>query len=119
MASSTGHIALFDLSAKLRLLHLVRAAHEGPVGGMEWAPGQPLLITSGGDNSIKVRSRRLYRALNSRANELVSITAFVPSSHSNGSSIPPKLRLDFSNNGRVTMRLLTLYATTETTGRLF
>ncbi|KAK4047049.1 rRNA-processing protein utp21 [Microbotryomycetes sp. JL221] len=53
VTSTTGHIALFDLSNKLRLLHLVRAAHEGPVGGLEWVPGQPLMMTSGGDNSLK------------------------------------------------------------------
>ncbi|GAA5999690.1 hypothetical protein JCM10207_005870 [Rhodosporidiobolus poonsookiae] len=53
VASTSGHVALFDLAAKMRLLHLVRNAHEGPVGGLEWVPGQPLMMTSGGDNSIK------------------------------------------------------------------
>ncbi|GAA5908186.1 hypothetical protein JCM6882_005967 [Rhodosporidiobolus microsporus] len=53
VASTSGHIALFDLSSEMRLLHLVRNAHEGPVGGMEWVPGQPLFMTSGGDNSVK------------------------------------------------------------------
>ncbi|SCZ96552.1 BZ3500_MvSof-1268-A1-R1_Chr8-2g10291 [Microbotryum saponariae] len=53
VSSSTGHIALFDLAAKMRLLHLVRAAHEGAVGGLVWVTGQPLMMTSGGDNSIK------------------------------------------------------------------
>lgn len=56
VSSSTGHIALFDLSNKMRLLHLVRAAHEGPVGGLEWLAGQPLMMTSGADNSLKVRN---------------------------------------------------------------
>jgi U3 small nucleolar RNA-associated protein 21 len=40
----------------MKLLHLVRNAHEGAVGGIEWVPGQPLMMTSGGDNSMKVRS---------------------------------------------------------------
>ncbi|GAA5820800.1 hypothetical protein JCM11251_003166 [Rhodosporidiobolus azoricus] len=53
VASTSGHIALFDLSNEMRLLHLVRNAHEGPVGGMEWVPGQPLFMTSGEDNSVK------------------------------------------------------------------
>ncbi|KAL8279548.1 hypothetical protein RQP46_008110 [Phenoliferia psychrophenolica] len=53
VSSTTGHIALFDLSAKLRLLHLVRAAHDGAVAGLEWIQGQPLMMTSGGDNSLK------------------------------------------------------------------
>ncbi|GAA5961254.1 hypothetical protein JCM21900_005583 [Sporobolomyces salmonicolor] len=53
VASTSGHIALFDLAAEMRLLHLVRNAHEGSVGGLEWVPGQPLMMTSGGDNSMK------------------------------------------------------------------
>ncbi|OCH93410.1 Utp21-domain-containing protein [Obba rivulosa] len=52
-ASSTGHIALWDLNAGGRLLHLVRGAHEGAVTAVEWVPGQPLLISSGEDNSVK------------------------------------------------------------------
>lgn len=38
-----------------RLLHLVRGAHEGRIGGLQWLPGQALLISSAADNSIKVR----------------------------------------------------------------
>ncbi|KAM0791653.1 hypothetical protein ACM66B_006089 [Microbotryomycetes sp. NB124-2] len=53
ITSTTGHIALFDLANKLRLLHFVRAAHEGPVGGLVWVPGQPLMMTNGSDNSLK------------------------------------------------------------------
>ncbi|GAA5939662.1 hypothetical protein JCM10213_009155 [Rhodosporidiobolus nylandii] len=53
VSSTSGHIALFDLSNQMRLLHLVRNAHEGPVGGILWVPGQPLMMTSGGDNSVK------------------------------------------------------------------
>lgn len=60
VSSSTGHVALFDLAAKCKLLHLVRAAHEGAVGGLQWLPGQPLMMTSGGDNSIKVRLDLIY-----------------------------------------------------------
>lgn len=55
-ASSTGHIALWDLNAGGRLLHLVRGAHEGAITSIEWIPGQPLLISSGEDNSVKVCS---------------------------------------------------------------
>ncbi|GAA5862908.1 hypothetical protein JCM8547_003617 [Rhodosporidiobolus lusitaniae] len=53
VASTSGHIALFDLAAEMKLLHLVRNAHEGSVGGLEWVPGQPMMMTSGGDNSVK------------------------------------------------------------------
>lgn len=54
-ASSNGHIALWDLNAGGRLLHLVRGAHDGAVSSIEWVPGQPLLVSSGADNSVKVR----------------------------------------------------------------
>jgi U3 small nucleolar RNA-associated protein 21 len=64
VASTSGHVALFDLASENKLLHLVRNAHEGPVGGLEWVPGQPLMVTSGGDNSVKVRfaGRRILTA---------------------------------------------------------
>ncbi|KAH7912241.1 Utp21 specific WD40 associated putative domain-containing protein [Hygrophoropsis aurantiaca] len=52
-ASSSGHIALWDLNSGGRLLHLVRGAHDGAVSSLEWVPGQPVLISSGEDNSIK------------------------------------------------------------------
>ncbi|KAI0333500.1 Utp21-domain-containing protein [Cubamyces sp. BRFM 1775] len=52
-ASSTGHIALWDLNSGGRLLHLVRGAHDGAVTALEWIPGQPVLISSGEDNSVK------------------------------------------------------------------
>ncbi|KAI0934749.1 hypothetical protein AcV5_006491 [Taiwanofungus camphoratus] len=52
-ASSIGHIALWDLNTGGRLLHLVRGAHNGAVTAVEWVPGQPVLISSGEDNSVK------------------------------------------------------------------
>ncbi|KAJ3552995.1 hypothetical protein NM688_g3858 [Phlebia brevispora] len=52
-ASSNGHIALWDLNAGGRLLHVIRGAHDGAVTSIEWVPGQPLLISSGEDNSVK------------------------------------------------------------------
>ncbi|CAL1705181.1 unnamed protein product [Somion occarium] len=51
--SSTGHIALWDLNNGGRLLHIIRGAHDGAVTAVEWVPGQPLLISSGEDNSVK------------------------------------------------------------------
>jgi U3 small nucleolar RNA-associated protein 21 len=53
-ASSAGHIALWDLNAGGRLLHMIRGAHDGAISTVEWVPGQPVLITSGEDNSVKV-----------------------------------------------------------------
>ncbi|ETW85975.1 hypothetical protein HETIRDRAFT_60335 [Heterobasidion irregulare TC 32-1] len=52
-ASETGHISLWDLSAKGRLLHTVRGAHDGGITALEWVPGQPVLVSSGEDNSVK------------------------------------------------------------------
>ncbi|KAI0062315.1 Utp21-domain-containing protein [Artomyces pyxidatus] len=52
-ASEAGHISLWDLSANGRLLHTVRGAHDGGITAMEWMPGQPVLVTSGEDNSVK------------------------------------------------------------------
>jgi len=53
-ASSAGHVALWDLNDGGRLLHLVRGAHDGAVTAAEWVTGQPVLVTSGEDNSVKV-----------------------------------------------------------------
>jgi len=53
-ASSTGHVALWDLNSGGRLLHMIRGAHDGGISAVEWIPGQPVLITSGEDNSVKV-----------------------------------------------------------------
>lgn len=53
-ASATGHIAIWDLSAGGRLLHMVRGAHDSAISAIEWIPGQPVLVSSGEDNSVKV-----------------------------------------------------------------
>ncbi|KAJ7709752.1 Utp21 specific WD40 associated putative domain-containing protein [Mycena rosella] len=52
-ASSAGHIALWDLNSGGRLLHMIRGAHDGAISAVEWVPGQPVLISSGEDNSVK------------------------------------------------------------------
>jgi U3 small nucleolar RNA-associated protein 21 len=53
-AASTGHIAFWDLNSGGKLLHVIRGAHEGATTGIEWIPGQPILVSSGEDNSVKV-----------------------------------------------------------------
>ena len=53
-AASTGHIAFWDLNSGGKLLHVIRGAHEGAVTAIEWIPGQPILVSSGEDNSVKV-----------------------------------------------------------------
>ncbi|EJD02387.1 WD40 repeat-like protein [Fomitiporia mediterranea MF3/22] len=52
-ASSKGHIALWDLNNGGRLLHVIRGAHDRAVTAIEWVPGQPVLVSSGEDNSVK------------------------------------------------------------------
>nr|GAT60083.1 predicted protein [Mycena chlorophos] len=52
-ASTTGHLALWDLNEGGTLLHMVRGAHDGAITAVEWVPGQPVLVTSGEDNNVK------------------------------------------------------------------
>ncbi len=49
-ASPLGHIAVWDLDRR-RLGATLRDAHNGAVGGMEFLSSQPLMVTSGPDNS--------------------------------------------------------------------
>lgn len=53
-AASTGHIAFWDLNSGGKFLHVIRGAHEGAATAIEWIPGQPILVSSGEDNSVKV-----------------------------------------------------------------
>ena len=53
-AASTGHIAFWDLNSGGKLLYVIRGAHEGAATAIEWIPGQPILVSSGEDNSVKV-----------------------------------------------------------------
>ena len=49
-ASPLGHIAVWDLDRR-RLGAVLRDAHNGAVSGMEFLSSQPLMVTSGPDNS--------------------------------------------------------------------
>ncbi|KAJ2723736.1 rRNA-processing protein utp21 [Coemansia sp. Benny D115] len=51
-ASSEGDVALWDLDKK-RLLHILQGAHDSGIPSIDFMTGQPLLITSSADNSIK------------------------------------------------------------------
>ncbi|KAJ1729073.1 rRNA-processing protein utp21 [Coemansia biformis] len=51
-SSAEGDVALWDLNNR-RLVHVVQGAHDGAVAGMDFMTGQPLLLTSSADNSIK------------------------------------------------------------------
>ncbi|RSH91126.1 hypothetical protein EHS25_010302 [Saitozyma podzolica] len=51
--SSAGSIAMWDLSQGGKSVHVQTHAHEQGVAGLEWVTGQPLLVSSSGDNSVK------------------------------------------------------------------
>lgn len=71
VGSRSGDIFIFDLDPDVRkpkanggadeapvvntprLIHTIRNAHAAPISGLEFVSGQPLLISSAGDNAIK------------------------------------------------------------------
>ena len=52
-ANMSGDITLWDLD-KRKLHHLMKGAHDGMIPSIQFFNGQPILITSGTDNAIKV-----------------------------------------------------------------
>jgi WD40 repeat protein len=56
-SSTAGTIAVWDLNAKGKLLHTIRDAHEAGVTGLQFVGG--LLISSAGDNGVKVCTSRV------------------------------------------------------------
>lgn len=51
--SPLGHIGLWDLDQK-KLLGQMRNAHATAIAGLSFVQGEPLLITNGSDNAIRV-----------------------------------------------------------------
>ncbi|RMB92880.1 hypothetical protein DUI87_30774 [Hirundo rustica rustica] len=51
--SPVGHIALWDLEEK-KLMCQMQDAHSTAIAGMTFVPGEPLLITNGADNALRV-----------------------------------------------------------------
>jgi len=52
-ATNAGRITIWDLDAK-RLMAVMKDVHDGPVVAARFLSEQPLMITSGTDNSIKM-----------------------------------------------------------------
>ncbi|XP_065834834.1 WD repeat-containing protein 36-like isoform X2 [Oscarella lobularis] len=52
-AGTAGHVALWDLEKK-RLLSTMYDCHDGSVSSLHFLPSQPLLVSTGQDNSINV-----------------------------------------------------------------
>ncbi|CAG0923391.1 unnamed protein product [Notodromas monacha] len=50
--SPDGHIALWDLEER-KLQSEIRFAHDGPVVGLEFQQGEPLLLSNSSDNTLK------------------------------------------------------------------
>lgn len=51
--SPVGHIGLWDLEEK-KLIGQMRDAHDTAIAGMNFLLSEPLLITNGADNAIRV-----------------------------------------------------------------
>ncbi|KAI7834490.1 Utp21 specific WD40 associated putative domain-containing protein [Kickxella alabastrina] len=51
-ANAEGDVALWDLNNK-RLLHVLQGAHDSSIPSIDFLTGQPMLVTSSADNSIK------------------------------------------------------------------
>ncbi|EGG12481.1 uncharacterized protein MELLADRAFT_32760 [Melampsora larici-populina 98AG31] len=53
-SSSQGHLAIWNMNQSGQLLHILREAHDSAVSGVQFLPGQPIMLTASGDNSIKL-----------------------------------------------------------------
>jgi len=53
-SSSQGHLVIWNLNEGGRLLHIIREAHDSAISNVYFLPGQPVVVTASGDNSIKL-----------------------------------------------------------------
>ncbi|KAA1120251.1 hypothetical protein PGT21_037312 [Puccinia graminis f. sp. tritici] len=53
-SSSQGHLVIWNLNEGGRLLHIIREAHDSGISNVYFLPGQPVVVTASGDNSIKL-----------------------------------------------------------------
>ncbi|POW02636.1 hypothetical protein PSHT_12028 [Puccinia striiformis] len=53
-SSSQGHLVVWNLNEGGRLLHIIREAHDSAISNAYFLPGQPVVVTASGDNSIKM-----------------------------------------------------------------
>ena len=79
-ASSAGHIVVWGLDER-RIVTVVRDAHDGAVGGMEFIQSQPLMVTSGSDNSIKVSLLMIGDPLSKNSHNLYNFQFFLFPKH--------------------------------------
>ncbi len=105
-SSTNGTIAIWDLQERGKVLHTIRDAHEAAVTGLQWVAGQPLLISSSGDNSIKVSFSHCSATLGHTAD-------LVRSTRSNGFAMRIMRFPDYSNLEVDTMLPSVVFDTTE------
>jgi U3 small nucleolar RNA-associated protein 21 len=53
-----GDIALWDLE-KRTLVHVMKGAHDASISSLQFLNSQPILVSSGSDNAVKVRKIHL------------------------------------------------------------
>ncbi|CAO1635675.1 unnamed protein product [Sympodiomycopsis kandeliae] len=98
IGSRTGDIFIFDLdpddgtnaspeSNRPRLIHTIRNAHSAPISGLEFVTGQPLLISSAGDNAIK----QWFFEPSSSSSSFNTASGSNPAGSTSGSSSAPRL----------------------------
>lgn len=56
-ANMHGDVALWDLQER-RLVHTMLHAHSSLISSVHFLAGQPVLLTSGADNAVKVRQNK-------------------------------------------------------------
>ena len=55
-ASTAGHLAVWNLEER-RLQAQMRDVHDGAIAAATFLTSEPILVTNGGDNTLKVRYR--------------------------------------------------------------
>ena len=53
-SDSAGNIAIWDLDSGGKLMSVLRRAHDKFIAGLKFLPGQPVLVSAGSDNAVRV-----------------------------------------------------------------
>lgn len=57
-----GDVALWDL-AKRKLAHIIKGAHSGLISSVAFLHNQPVLVTAGSDNAVKVSNETFFHII--------------------------------------------------------
>lgn len=77
--SPVGHIGLWDLEAK-KLIGQMRDAHTTSIAGLTFLHGEPLLLTNGADNAIRVCLHHFFLSVSCSFLMTKTILFTIPSS---------------------------------------